>query len=138
MRSYEHLHVRYTERKKHYTKKILGELEALVECPLDEWEEREFDKVFDMLRDLDNEVQGANDQYELNRKEKECILCGKMTTGSVGKAGLRIGFICQPCRDAEDKALEHRLDSMGRDMMRIVKGIDAFGQWLKAEEKEDV
>jgi len=40
---------------------------------------------------------------------KTCILCGKQTEGSVGVAGLRWSCICQPCKDAEDKALADRL-----------------------------
>lgn len=39
----------------------------------------------------------------------KCILCGKQTEGSVGAAGLKWSCICQPCKDAEDKALSDRL-----------------------------
>ena len=34
---------------------------------------------------------------------KDCILCGKQTEGSVGAAGYKWSFICQPCKDSEDK-----------------------------------
>lgn len=35
---------------------------------------------------------------------KKCKLCGQGTTGSVGAAGIRWSFICQPCKNAEDRA----------------------------------
>lgn len=35
---------------------------------------------------------------------KLCKLCGSATTGSVGAAGIRWSFICQPCKNAEDRA----------------------------------
>jgi len=35
-----------------------------------------------------------------------CMLCTKPTTGSIGAAGIRWSMICQPCKDAEDKAAE--------------------------------
>ena len=43
---------------------------------------------------------------------KTCILCHKPTTGSVGRAGLKWSFLCQPCKDAEDAALERQLTSV--------------------------
>jgi len=41
---------------------------------------------------------------------KNCILCGAPTMGSVGAAGLRWSFICQPCKDSEDAALLLRIE----------------------------
>ncbi len=38
-----------------------------------------------------------------------CIICGELTTGSRGAAGLWWGRMCQPCKDAEDAAHEGRL-----------------------------
>jgi hypothetical protein len=35
-----------------------------------------------------------------------CVLCGDLTSGSVGAAGMRWSSICQPCKDKEDKLLE--------------------------------
>ncbi len=35
---------------------------------------------------------------------KRCKLCGEPTTGSVGAAGIRWSFICQPCKNREDRA----------------------------------
>ena len=35
-----------------------------------------------------------------------CLLCGEVTTGSVGKAGIHWPMICQPCKDKSDKELE--------------------------------
>ncbi len=40
---------------------------------------------------------------------KKCILCGNETFGSVGAAGIKWAVICQPCKNAEDKALDDRL-----------------------------
>ena len=36
---------------------------------------------------------------------RNCMLCGKSTTGSVGAAGIKWSMICQPCKDVEDAAL---------------------------------
>ena len=44
---------------------------------------------------------------------KPCILCGTPTTGSVGAAGIHWKNICQTCKDAEDRALEARLQQHG-------------------------
>lgn len=41
---------------------------------------------------------------------RDCILCGKPTTGSVGAAGLQWPMICQPCKDKEDQALAARIN----------------------------
>jgi hypothetical protein len=40
---------------------------------------------------------------------RDCILCGRQTAGSIGAAGLHWAFICQPCKDAEDRALAARI-----------------------------
>jgi len=40
---------------------------------------------------------------------KTCIICGCQTHGSVGAAGLRWSVICQPCKDAEDRALADQI-----------------------------
>lgn len=40
---------------------------------------------------------------------KNCILCNKPTTGSVGAAGIKWSMICQPCKDKEDDALKNRI-----------------------------
>jgi len=45
------------------------------------------------------------DMREAERAMKHCILCGTLTAGSVGAAGLRWSCICQPCKDEEDGAL---------------------------------
>lgn len=42
---------------------------------------------------------------------KPCILCGTLTPGSIGAAGLRWSSICQPCKDAEDAALFAQVQS---------------------------
>ena len=41
---------------------------------------------------------------------KTCLICGKLTEGSVGVANLRWSRLCQPCKDAEDKALADRIN----------------------------
>ncbi len=45
---------------------------------------------------------------------RNCILCHKLTNGSIGVAGLRWTIICQPCKDKEDKALADRLSYEGK------------------------
>ena len=52
---------------------------------------------------------------------KNCILCDKPTTGSIGVAGLKWGFICQKCKDIEDKALADRLSYENKVMDRILE-----------------
>lgn len=42
---------------------------------------------------------------KINAPERPCILCGAMTTGSVGVAGIVWSNICPPCKSAEDAAL---------------------------------
>lgn len=41
-----------------------------------------------------------------------CKLCGCLTTGSVGAAGLRWPFLCQPCKDREDGALAEYVEAL--------------------------
>jgi hypothetical protein len=45
---------------------------------------------------------------------KKCVMCGKRTWGSVGAIGLRLGNVCQPCRDAADAALLELAKAQGR------------------------
>jgi hypothetical protein len=53
----------------------------------------------------------------------KCILCGNDTEGSKGAAGTRITFICQPCRDIEDRICLDRCVAIGR-------AFDAFANLL--------
>ena len=62
---------------------------------------------------------------------KKCILCGKPTAGSVGAAGLRWSFICQSCKDTEDKALEQRIGLQA-------KMLDTVCNALVASHKEKI
>jgi len=45
---------------------------------------------------------------------RACILCGEMSEGSTGKAGMFWPMICQPCKDKEDNALLAGLEYQGR------------------------
>lgn len=47
------------------------------------------------------------------RKKNPCMLCGNPTSGSTGAAGIRWKSICQPCKDAEDRAVEAQIQSLG-------------------------
>lgn len=47
---------------------------------------------------------------------KICILCGTQTSGSVGAAGIRWSFICQPCKDREDTALLRKIEVQSKIM----------------------
>lgn len=50
---------------------------------------------------------------------KNCILCGKETNGSIGKAGISWSFICQKCKDEEDSGLERMLNYQATVMNKI-------------------
>ena len=50
---------------------------------------------------------------------RECILCGEDTNGSIGAAGYKWSFVCQPCKDAEDKGLERMLNYQAKVMNKI-------------------
>jgi hypothetical protein len=43
--------------------------------------------------------------------ETKCILCGVLTSGSIGAAGYHWDFLCQSCKDVEDKALKDMVDT---------------------------
>ena len=47
---------------------------------------------------------------------KTCILCGTATVGSIGAAGMRWSFICQPCKDSEDEALRQKIEVQARTL----------------------
>ena len=55
---------------------------------------------------------------------KTCILCSKLTTGSIGAAGLRWSFICQPCKDVEDELLRRKIEAQAKTLDMVVH---AFG-----------
>lgn len=50
---------------------------------------------------------------------RNCVCCGRLTEGSTGVAGIRWSILCQPCKDAEDAALDRRL----RDTAQVLKTI---------------
>ena len=54
---------------------------------------------------------------------KTCLLCGKSTQGSIGAAGYFWPFICQPCKDEEDKALRDRLERLADTLGLIKEGV---------------
>ena len=41
---------------------------------------------------------------------EKCKLCGVVTYGSIGRAGIRWPFLCQKCKDKEDRTLLRKLD----------------------------
>ena len=51
-----------------------------------------------------------------NDTMKKCILCGTMTKGSVGAAGIKWSMICQPCKDKEDASLAGQIEHMSKCM----------------------
>ena len=55
-----------SDRKERYLKKIMGELEAYVERPGEEWEENEEDAILDMLGAVENTIKA---QLSSNNKE---------------------------------------------------------------------
>ena len=52
---------------------------------------------------------------------KKCILCNKETEGSIGAAGIRWPFLCQECKDKEDKILSDRIVGMSKVLKTILK-----------------
>ena len=47
-------------------------------------------------------------------KRKKCILCGEMTKGSTGAAGIKWSTICQRCKDLEDDILLQKLQVINK------------------------
>lgn len=45
---------------------------------------------------------------------KKCFLCGELTEGSVGAAGIKWSSICQPCKDKEDAACLAMVQQMSK------------------------
>ena len=37
-------------------------------------------------------------------KQRPCIVCHRMTPGSVGRTGIKWPHVCQPCKDDADSA----------------------------------
>jgi hypothetical protein len=54
---------------------------------------------------------------------KKCILCGEMTEGSVGAAGIRWTIICQECKDREDTELARLVTSVTKSVDLICKAL---------------
>jgi len=52
-------------------------------------------------------------------KTRECMLCGKQTTGSIGAAKIFWKTLCQPCKDKEDNALLGRLNYQAKVMDKL-------------------
>lgn len=57
-----------------------------------------------------------------------CELCGDLTSGSIGAAGMHWHNICQPCKDKEDTALlakisrqKHLLDNVFTALCELKK-----------------
>ena len=70
------------------------------------------------------ETEAANMRIKEETKMKNCILCGTPTTGSIGAAGMRWSFICQPCKDVEDEALRQKIEVQAKTLDMVVH---AFG-----------
>ena len=54
---------------------------------------------------------------------RHCMLCGKLSNGSVGAAGLKWSMICQPCKDIEDQALLDRISYQAKAMNIVKEGL---------------
>ena len=125
------------KHKNKYCNKVLGELEAYTYHPMEEWGKEQFDEVFDLLGAVDNELKASYDEYVEQRdglgKLTKCVLCGELTHGSVGKAGIKWSMICQKCKDKEDTAL---LNSY-RPIKQLVDMVDDLAEWLGVPEKDN-
>lgn len=138
---------KYPNRKDQYRNKLGGELEAYVYRPMEEWGEAEFDKVFELLNSLDQELQdayscivkeGIEECLAKPKSTQKCILCGKETEGSIGRAGIKWSMICQTCKDREDDALSRQLDMSGQAIKKLINGLDDFSRWLEGDGDTDV
>jgi len=52
---------------------------------------------------------------------RACILCKKLTEGSVGAAGIKWSNICQSCKDKEDEALNERIAIQAKVMAKFLE-----------------
>lgn len=59
---------------------------------------------------------------------KLCMLCGNPTNGSVGAAGIHWSFICQPCKDDEDKALSDSLKLQAKVTDAVISLLSGGGK----------
>ena len=131
-----------SHRKTRYLRRLIGELEAYTYYSIDTWREKEFETAFDLIEGLLNELEAAHDEFfdEMaefkaesetapapdNHELTPCILCGKMTPGSIGKAGIRWKMICQECKDREDSGLDNSM----RSIKKLVNMVDGLAGWL--------
>jgi hypothetical protein len=128
-------------RKNKYCNKVLGEFEAATWCAMEEWEGKQFREAFELLGAVENELKAAYSDWGIEKQaslekeakvegERKCILCGKMTKGSIGRAGIKWAMICQECKDKADNDL---LNSM-RPIATIMGMYDELQRWLKGGE----
>lgn len=54
---------------------------------------------------------------------RNCVCCGRLTEGSTGVAGIRWSILCQPCKDAEDAALDRRLRDTAQVLTTIARKV---------------
>ena len=140
-------------RKEKFMRKLMGELEQYVQSPVDEWDEKEFEIVIDLVTYLTNNLQACHADYEDELREmseenedmaesdeaeasldeldevsgfNKCIICGKMTRGSIGRAGIRWQKICQECKDKADEGLLHRM----KEANQLINMYEDFKEWL--------
>ncbi len=57
---------------------------------------------------------------------KNCILCGELTNGSVGAAGIKWTCICQDCKNKEDKLLADRLGYESKVLNKFYEMVEQF------------
>jgi len=96
-----------------YFNRVMGELEAFIGEDSKDWDSRMLQKALSLLTDVQFELQDIDFRIKLNEDEvktedtrKHCVICGKLTSGSVGKAGIKWKIICQDCKDNKDDELD--------------------------------
>jgi hypothetical protein len=124
-------------RQNKYVGKVLAEVESFLYRSMEEWEGKQFDEAFELLGAVENELKAARSDYEFEKEakaqgERKCILCGKMTKGSVGKAGIKWAMICQECKDEADNALLYSL----KPIAQLATMYDELQRWLKGGEEK--
>jgi hypothetical protein len=67
-----------------------------------------------------------------------CIICGTPTNGSVGAAGIKWSCICQPCKDAEDRALASQLKIQAMIFDKLFSAVKDVQQTVRDMENATV
>ena len=71
------------------------------------------------MSNLQNDIYNEQ-QRELKEETRPCLDCGKQTTGSIGRNGIKWTVLCQTCKDIADSDLERRVKLINE----VMKGVE--------------